>query len=311
MSPKDVAGVFSRYFIVGFFLPAYFVLVGLSRSLTADFLPSFYEDHHSEATQLLILGGVALLLGLLLLGLNWPIYRTVEGYPLMERSDRWYVAWLIGPMRKRERKRFRGLCAIRDSETEPRDKRGAAAWRLDREFPPAEESVLPTRFGNAVRAFEFHATTRWGLDPIGAWPRIELLLSDPEGEQQATAKSDVAFFINGSLLATAAGLTLVANEIVSTPLDRLAVALLLIPFGLSYLLYRFSVGAAIRWGTVVRATVDLHRLTLYERLGVRQPKHFTDEREVVAPAINGALVYGFPIPDELRDQKPLEPGDPT
>lgn len=300
MSPKDVAGVFSRYFIVGFFLPAYFVLVGLSRSLTSDFLPTVYKSH-SEGTQLLILGGAALLLGLLLLGLNYPIYRLFEGYPLFERSDRWYVSWLIGPMRDRERQRFHDLCAIRDSESQPQDKRGRAAWRLDREFPPTEESVLPTRFGNAVRAFEVHATTRWGLDSVGAWPRIELLMSDSEAENHATAKSDVAFFINGALLAAVAGLTLVANEIASTPLDRLAVALYLIPFALSYLLYRFGVGAAVRWGSVVRAIIDLHRFAFYEAIGVRQPKHFTDEREVVAPAVNGALVYGFPIPDELRD----------
>src|SRR4249919_240363 len=85
MSPSDVAGVFSRYFIVGFFLPAFFTLVGLSQALTSSFLPNSYEELN-EGAKVVVLGGVGLLLGLLMLGLNWQVFRLFEGYPLAERK---------------------------------------------------------------------------------------------------------------------------------------------------------------------------------------------------------------------------------
>ena len=59
MALKDITGVFSRYFVVGFFLPAYFALVSLWLSASSDFVPNELE-RHSEATELVILGGVAL-----------------------------------------------------------------------------------------------------------------------------------------------------------------------------------------------------------------------------------------------------------
>jgi hypothetical protein len=310
VSLKDVAGVFSRYFIVGFFLPAFFVIMALARSLTSDFLPNIYEQY-GEGTQVLIVGGAALLLGLLLLGLNYPIYRLLEGYPLLERIDRWYAAWLARPMRGMRQRAYRRLCGVRDSEDEDPDRRADAAWRLDRLFPSSETSVLPTRFGNAVRAFELHATNRWGLDAIGAWPRVELLMAESEAELQANAKSEVAFFINGSLLAGLGAITLLVDEGVNQPIAGLGALVYAIPFVVSYLLYRASVGAAVRWGSVVRATIDLHRLTLYQRLGVRQPITFSDERDVIAPAVNNLLVYGFPMPDDLRDPSPPADGGST
>jgi len=34
---------------------------------------------------------------------------------------------------------------------------------------------MPTRFGNAVLAFETYAMKRWGLDSVPVWPRIDML----------------------------------------------------------------------------------------------------------------------------------------
>ena len=90
MGLTDVTGVFSRYFIVGFFLPAYVALVALWFFASSEFVPNVLEGH-SEATQLLILGAVALIAGLALSGLNYPITRVFEGYPLLV-TERWPVS---------------------------------------------------------------------------------------------------------------------------------------------------------------------------------------------------------------------------
>ena len=297
MSPSDVAGVFSRYFIIGFFLPSFFALVGLSQTVTTALLPGSYEKLGGGA-QVAVLGGLGLLLGLLMLGLNWQIFRLFEGYPLVERKGRWGFALLYRLSVARPKHVFDRLVTIRDDNSQGDGARSSAAWKLDREFPSSIDDVMPTRFGNAVLAFETHAMKRWGLDSIAVWPRIDMLLSDREGEQQANARGEAAFFVNGSVLASIAGLILVGNQIADCSLSGWALLLYAIPFLIAALMARWAAGAAVRWGSSVRSIIDLHRLELYEKLGVRLPRSFTDERENVAAQVNQALVYGRTISDQ-------------
>jgi hypothetical protein len=71
----------------------------------------------------------------------------------------------------------------------------------------------------------------------------------------------------------------------------------LLPFVLSYALYRASVGAAERLGTERRASIDLHRLELYERLGVSTANISNAERKNYATAVNRFLLWGEAIPE--------------
>jgi len=303
VGPSDVAGVFSRYFIVGFFLPAFFVLVLLTQALTAEFVPNAYEGV-SDGAKIAVLGGAGLLLGLILLGLNWQITRAYEGYPLASRRRRHLFGPLHDLLLKRQENGYDQLRRDYARPTATGAERAAAAWRLDREFPPERDELLPTRFGNAVLAFERHAWVRWGLDSVVVWPRINLLLSDHEAEQQTNARGEVAFFVNASLLLAIAAVYLAVDAVENTPLTGFEHLVYVIPFVLVLLLARWAVGAAARWGNVIRAAIDLHRLDLYKKLGVRRPDSFTKEREQLAPAINAALVYGRPpIPDTFFDSE--------
>jgi hypothetical protein len=170
---------------------------------------------------------------------------------------------------------------------------------LDRRYPSIKSHILPTRFGNAVRAFEHHALVRWGLSTVGVWPRIELLLSQDESQTLATVKSDADFLVNASLLSYGVGIVLVVSVATHTAAQWYSWLLCIIPFIVGYLLYRIAVGAAVRWGSGVRSCVDLHRLQLYERMGVQQPRTRAHEAEI-ADAINQCLLYGVPIPDTVR-----------
>jgi hypothetical protein len=60
MGLSDITGVFSRYFVVGFFLPAYVGLVSLWLFASPGLVVPDALARHSEATELLILGGFAL-----------------------------------------------------------------------------------------------------------------------------------------------------------------------------------------------------------------------------------------------------------
>jgi hypothetical protein len=78
MGLRDITGVFSRYFIVGFFLPMFFTLLLLAISVHEDALPHQYRELDSQ-NRLFAIGGAALFIGLLLLGLRHPIWKLFEG----------------------------------------------------------------------------------------------------------------------------------------------------------------------------------------------------------------------------------------
>ncbi len=304
MGLTDVAGVFSRFFIVGFFLPSFFALVALAQLSTSAFLPDGLEEY-SGATQILILSGVGLLVGLFLLGLHRPILRLFEGYPVLRsRVAKPFVSLQRGAYAKLAEEK-RGARPEADAEAQSR---GIAAWRrLDRYFPDDPSRLLPTRFGNVLRAWEDYSYNRWGLDAIPFWARVEPLLSEQEQRLHEDARTDVAFFVNSSLAAVVVGIVLVADGVANTPIGGGAWAwLYLLPFLFAYLIYRFAIDAGQRWGVEIKASLDLHRLEVYERLGIRRPTSFTDERTTIAPALNRFLLYARPLPDELWAEGPSD-----
>jgi hypothetical protein len=310
MGLSDVAGVFSRFFIVGFFLPSFFALVALAQLSTKAFLPDGFEGY-SGGTQILILGGAGLLLGLFLLGLDRPILRLFEGYPLL-KSRIGLARPLLWLQHRTYEKLARDKTGARPDADQETQSRGIAAWRqLDRYFPDDETRLLPTRFGNALRAWEDYSYNRWGLDAIPFWAHVEPLLSDQEQRLHEDARTDVAFFVNSSLAAVVVGVVLIADGITNTPIGWAWAWLYLVPFFLAYLIYRFSIDAGQRWGVEIKASLDLHRLEVYDRLGVRRPTSFTDERKTIAPALNRFFLYAMPLSDDLWAASPEQPTGAT
>ena len=137
-----------------------------------------------------------------------------------------------------------------------------------------------------------------GLDGVTVWPRIEALLSADERELLVDAKINLYVFVNGTYGALAVGICLVIDKAVYVPHPIAIWPLYAIPFVVAYALYRAAVSPAAEWGDAVRASIDLHRLDLYEKLGVRKPKSFSDER-AMAVRVSQALLYGRPL---LKDE---------
>lgn len=215
MGLPDIAGVLSRYFVIGFFLPVFFTLMILSQALSAGFpLPAVYKDHN-EGIQVLILGGASLLLGLLLSGFRYVIDSAFAGLFLLPRPGSAVArylrpwAWLVLlPQRLTYRRHLRN----RDSPTRP-EQQQPAAWHLDRRYPQQESRLLPTSYGNTMRATADYAWSRWRLDLEAVEERIALLMSDGERELHMDARTDIAFFVNSSLGSFAILGTLIADQV--------------------------------------------------------------------------------------------------
>jgi hypothetical protein len=310
MPLTQFAGVFSRAFVVGFFMPAFFMLAILVQLLHTGSLPGAYRQA-SGATQVAILGGVALLGALLLSGLHYHLIRLFEGYPLQRLSEdgsshklRRALAGLPSKMVERWMNQFDRLNeALKGPKSEARTR---AARELNRYFPWRREIILPTRLGNAIRSFETHPNKRYGLDGVTAWPRIAMLLSDAEREDITEAESDLAFFLNLTALVPLVTLAVVADIVAHPPSSPYGEALLILAAllagaGLTWSLYQASVGAAVRWGMPVRAVFDMHRLELYAQLGLMGPRSDVEER-TVARAATRCMLYGEELDEAVRDQ---------
>jgi hypothetical protein len=317
MALTAFAGVFSRYFVVGFFSPVFFLLVLLDQLVDSASLPTAYRTA-SGGTQIAILGGVALLGALLLSGVHYHVIRAFEGYPIQRLND----LKPQGPVRRALRRVAASMVEHWNDEFEQRNKalegpkspaRTRAARELNRYFPWRAEMILPTRFGNTIRAFETHANKRYGLDGVTAWTRIGTLLTESEREAITEAQSDVAFFVNLTALLPLGGFFVVADLLVHPPSSvvaevALTIALIAVVTGLSWSLYQAAVGAAVRWGMPVRAAFDMHRLELYSQLGLKHPRTDTQERNI-ARAATRCMLYGEPLDETVRNQSQLSKED--
>ena len=304
MGLNDVSGVFSRFFIVGFFLPSFFALVSLKLVLSEDWIPAAVEPDRSNS--FLVLGAVALIIGLTLLGIRVPLIRSFSGYPLVHQSERLLyrpVRGIGARLLARQRKEFEQLetetLAADDETSAEITARRRAEWRLDSRFPTSQwAEILPTTLGNSIRAWEDHARIRWSLETICVWPRIEALLSEQESKLHADAETDFAFFFNLTIVSVATGAVMVLNGVVAHPHPASLAWIYLVPFIVAATTHRASIGAARRWGSCVRGSIDLHRAELYDRLGVRRPTT-NSEIDQIGVAVNRMLLYGERLPDGL------------
>jgi hypothetical protein len=280
MLPKDVTGVFSRYFVVGFYAPAFFWLATLKLALGHRFLPEALEANTGNA--FVVVGVVALLAALLLSGFEKQTARLLMGIYPMPVLGRW--------LRDHEVKAY-SKCKERAASDDPAIAR-RAKLRLDLYFPREKRNILPTRFGNAVRATRDYARSRWGLTELVVYPRLEMLMTEQEAQVHADTRATRAFFVNSAVAAVLSGVVLVADAIAEHPHPLWLRWIYLLPFLLAYGLYRGAVEAAVELGGTQRSTVDLHRLELYEKLGVPKPTGAGQERAALAPGVSELLLWG-------------------
>jgi hypothetical protein len=341
-----ISGKFSSAVILGTFFPVT-VFVFLARVLWVPLLPPGFRPSIlvplaglDEKWELFVLTLVTIVFSGLLYNLNTPVLRIYEGYPWKETL---FGRWKTGRYRKKLRAleaQKEGLYPLRKT-IRAEGEAHQAAEPNDRHLPllrswiqgtraqedavlrdlfalyPKERSVLPTRFGNAIRSFENYPERQYGMASIVLWPRLIAVIDPAYAEVIDGAKASLDFMVNSSLLSSLLALLLLATGLVypapfaSTPALAGWLAEVAILAAVAWWLYAQSVGSAIDWGNLVRGAFDLYRGKLLEKLGYGYTPATAEEEKKLWRILSDRLETGDPPEDGWKIppySRPKAPG---
>jgi len=305
----ELPKLFDRNFAVGFFLPVA-IFITLSGLVLSQY--GFGPDVGAYLETKLLIGTTILGIsswvgGIVLLAINRDMYRLMEGYGAYNPLK--IFTWLekrryqrvVYKLEKLDDEYRECIAAKKEFPEKSRTKRNQIMRQLAEEFPDKEEYILPTPFGNVLRAFEIYPRYMYGLDSIDAWGRLLAVIPKDYLGLIDAAKSQVDFWVN---LGVAFVLLLVEYEALAmatnTPINFWIVLLLIV---LGTIAPIRATSSAREWGDFVKSAFDVHRFKLLESLGVETPKN-REEEKALWKKYSQAII--FRLPESLPDLKKTE-----
>ncbi|MEX2498850.1 MAG: hypothetical protein WD397_08235 [Wenzhouxiangellaceae bacterium] len=276
---SELPKLFGRSFAVGYFLPAIigaiaFISVdaALGDGRTSNWLKSV--DGILDLTVGL---AIVWLLAVLLMALNRLIHRAYEGYLL---PHKWIRDWLLARIRKRHealRSELQLLDEKYDDLTQAQHSRRAKlSQRLAQEYPE-EIHLLPTRFGNVIRAFETYPRIMYGLDDIPGWLRLLGVLPETYRVLIEDLKAMTDFWLNLRLITLLIAVLAIVFLVRGYGSPLLVPAIIVVWTLFDLLLSYASRDAAIQWGETVKAAYDVYLPKLREEMRLSEPTDADDE----------------------------------
>lgn len=206
---SELPGFFDRNFIVAYFLPsllfvlsAYWLLGEFG--VEPDIVKIIGDDLYKEAT---LLGIISLIAAVFLLSINFQVFRFFEGY------GKYNPLIFLQKFHERKFQRLEEKKHLLNEEL--RIARAAGDDdEIDRinaqrihyfsyaadNYPPKKSRLLPTAFGNAVRAFEEYSETMYGLDSIVSWVRLLAMIPKDFREMMNSVRAELDMWMNFRLL---------------------------------------------------------------------------------------------------------------
>lgn len=306
---SSLSSLVDRNFVIGFLLPVTVAAIALlflfqDVPLLGQWWSAALNTAKFTTLTLLVLAiwGLSVLLSVF----NISLYKILEGYygPLAREGSR-------ESARKAREAAQEELKTLRQNAQEGGP--DSDAWRdfissrreFNNTFPP-NHLVLPTRFGNIIRAFETYPLRVYNVDGISAWLRLESVIPVRYADTIASARAQVDFFV--SLLFLALGLcvlcagSLLISQFVSgwewtAGILRRAVAIPVLLL-LAFFCYEAAIHRARAWGDYVRSAFDLYLPTLAKQLGYDLPAT-KEKRQAFWGAVNGMFLDDQPMSPEV------------
>jgi hypothetical protein len=303
-----------RNFVLGFLVPTLiFTMVGLWMYRDVEPVTSIWAATLQEKslTGITLLGIGIWAAAIVLLVCNHSIYQLLEGYWGPFRRVKWRAAMQQRFATEQEclRVRYRELKAIGGGGApEAESEYSAKVWDFYTRFPYRKDLVLPTRFGNVIRAFETYTLKVYGVDSIPGWVRLAGVV--PKGMQSLVdnARAEVDFFVNLWTLAILLGAAAMGRWVlwlVSVwPIGGIADVSWLFPgcvaaaIAVAWGSYEGAVARARPWGELVKSAFDLYLPVLAKQLGYALPEKRVD-RERFWGAVTGMFLQFAPLEPEV------------
>jgi hypothetical protein len=306
---SELPKLFERNFAMAFLLPfvVFFWLAvevlslfGLSKNLI-----SFVQVDLAVRTVIVFL--VAWLGGILLLVTNQGLYRFLEGYeawnPLrfFKRIEERRFERLINRIEVLNEKYAKAMTGKGEITPKELEKRTELLMEYAKRFPHKAEFLLPTPFGNTIRAFEVYSTVMYGLEAIDGWSRLLAVVPRDYRELIDNAKTDVDFWINIGFLSVLLLLEYISLSIIfgTLPVWWLLVVLIVS----SVMAPRFARSSAVAWGDHVKAAFDIYRPKMREALDFEAP---ADREEEIRQWTGFSQAIVFRIPEVMPKPKTRE-----
>jgi hypothetical protein len=189
---------------------------------------------------------------------------------------------------------YRRLTRLRAQQKQLNDIKYNLTANIDHNYPSVESYVMPTRFGNILRAAELYSE-RYGIDAVALWPKLVSAISDSNGimDKINEANNQCQFLLNGALLATLFSIMCMIAAFYEGSIwwtsrvpnisDRNLVIFYVVLMILAVILARFFYEASLfnveKFGEMIRTTYDLHRFNLLEALHLDLPHNLADEKK--------------------------------
>jgi hypothetical protein len=292
--------VFDRAFTLGYFLPS--LLFILTNALFIRIFSIFdaidllgLREYQSFLVDVTVLALISWVLSVLLLAANRGIIRLLEGYGKFNpaqvllslekgRYEKLYEE--IDRLKERiDRIRTEG----REVPTELSDRQIDLALDRAIRLPREKSQLLPTAFGNTIRAFENYPAEIYGIDAISGWNRLLAVVPKDYRQMVDDAKALMDFWVNIWILCALAALEYICMYLFVSQASSRGFAIG--PVRPETVLFLFVLllcalaaswrarSAATEWGDMIKSAFDVFLPDLLIKLRFPHPKSIEDERK--------------------------------
>ncbi len=258
----------------------------------------------------LLLFILTVIIGFTLTALNTFVLKLFEGYVFFHRIPFMYN-WMLRNQHKKANSLLRRQATLKKriqvleecfNETDRtrkiirnlKQEYYTITSEYDHTYPPNLGEILPTQFGNILKASELYPGTRYGLDGVEFWPRLIHVIPDEYQQKIDNSRNELSFLVNMSILSivfyllciiamfytlAAAPDTLSGASLLFDTLGKALryVVAGLIGLGFNMFFNRASIFSVSSFGLMIRSAYDLFRIDLLKQLRVKRPANSIEE----------------------------------
>lgn len=163
---------------------------------------------------------------------------------------------------------------------------------LDHNYPTSESYIMPTRFGNRLRAAELYSE-RYGIDAVALWGKMSACMPNGMMEKVNEANNQCQFLLNGTILGVIFSIMCLlaasikgiewwlhtANNTEGGESAIFYVTLAIVSLLIARFFYEASLFNVEKLGEMIRTTYDLHRFNLLEAMHLKLPLSLAEEKK--------------------------------